>query len=240
MAWGRAEICLPPWALEQLGDSELSSVIAHETAHLERRDPFWLLMVALTTRVFWFQPFNRLAGSRLEMLAEYLCDDHACLATGSRLALAGALARVAALIQGRSQFITVAIVADDSLAVKRVQRILQEDRRISSPSAGWTALLASLSPLVILGLFGPRVSAAPSLAGRYTISAVDDAGPFALTLEGGRVRQVSMNGASVPSRRIEQNGRTVRITGEAGSSFEITLTSRGGMSWQSRSAGWGN
>lgn len=238
MAWGRSEICFPAWVFEKMNAEELASVIAHEAAHLHRRDPLWFWAGLVMTRVFWFQPLNRLAFGRLGTLAEFVCDDQACVATGSRLPLASALAKVAARLSAGGPLALAAMASTDSMAVKRVRRILDERRRIVlRPNRAMVSLAAV--PLIILALFGPRVIAAPTLMTRYTISAIDNAGPFAVTLEGGQVREVSLNGSVIPARRIEQHGRNVRITGGGGSIFDITLTPTGGMSWRSRSFDWG-
>jgi beta-lactamase regulating signal transducer with metallopeptidase domain len=51
------EICLPQWALEaDLAENELQSLIAHEVAHLKRRDPIILLTLHALTRLFFLQP----------------------------------------------------------------------------------------------------------------------------------------------------------------------------------------
>ncbi|MCV2419778.1 M56 family metallopeptidase [Paucibacter sp. DJ2R-2] len=66
-------ICLPAWAL-QLPHAQREAVLAHELAHLRRRDPAWRLAAQLLNQLAWLQPLNRLALSRLDALAEQACD----------------------------------------------------------------------------------------------------------------------------------------------------------------------
>lgn len=66
-------ICLPAWAL-QLPPAQREAVLAHELAHLRRRDPAWRLAAQLLNQLAWLQPLNRLALRRLDALAEQACD----------------------------------------------------------------------------------------------------------------------------------------------------------------------
>ncbi|MFQ5350544.1 MAG: M56 family metallopeptidase, partial [Thermoanaerobaculia bacterium] len=89
------EICLPERVLSELPPSEQETVVAHEMAHVLRRDPAWLLAGRILTAVFFFHPLVLLAGRRLRRVAELRCDDWAATATGRPLALARCLTRVA-------------------------------------------------------------------------------------------------------------------------------------------------
>lgn len=100
--WLRPRICLPPRALEELSCEELEAVLAHEVAHLARRDPPWLFLLWLIETVCFFQPLNRLARRELSASFELSADAWAARATGDRLALAACLARIAGWIVGAS------------------------------------------------------------------------------------------------------------------------------------------
>lgn len=90
-----AEVCVPPRALFQLDDEQQDALLAHELAHLARRDPVWLPITQLLVACFFFQPLNWLARRRLRELSELLCDEWAIARTGRPLSLAGCLAEVA-------------------------------------------------------------------------------------------------------------------------------------------------
>jgi beta-lactamase regulating signal transducer with metallopeptidase domain len=77
----RPSICVPPRAADELSDDEKETMLAHELAHLARRDPLWLSMAWLIERVFFFQPLNRFARAELHDVAELLCDDWAVTRT---------------------------------------------------------------------------------------------------------------------------------------------------------------
>jgi TonB family protein len=53
------------------------AVLAHEIAHIRRRDPAILLAAHITTIIYWFHPLCWLAAARLRMESERACDDSA-------------------------------------------------------------------------------------------------------------------------------------------------------------------
>ena len=91
VALGADEIVLPAAALTELEPEQQRSMLAHELAHLVRRDPAWLALACLMERGLFLQPLNRLARTRLQDAAEFLCDDWAVRRTGSGVPLATCL-----------------------------------------------------------------------------------------------------------------------------------------------------
>src|SRR6185437_4150705 len=158
VALGLSEICVPELALSELGAEQQRSMLAHELAHLARRDSLWLAGASLIERLFFFQPLNRLARRELETTAEYLSDEWAMRKTGSAVSLAKCLATVAEWIQASPLGVPVAGLAERrSLLVSRIARLL-EGRLPQSPASrrGW-ALAAALGVVVTIAA-APRVS----------------------------------------------------------------------------------
>src|SRR5881398_2222411 len=132
VALGLSEICVPELALSDLGADQQRSMLAHELAHLARRE--------------------------LETTAEYLSDEWATRKTGSAVALAKCLATVAEWIQASPLGVPVAGLAERrSFLVSRIARLL-EGRLPSSPASrrGW-AVAAALGVAVTIAA-APRVS----------------------------------------------------------------------------------
>lgn len=233
VALGFRELCLPELALTALADDELRAVVAHEVAHLERRDAFWLGLAAILQCTMFVQPLNLIARRRLRDIAEYLCDDCAAQVS-SPIAFASALATVATWTLRQPPLEALAMAGTESLALRRVRRVL--DGRGSGRALGAGAiLLLWAGPLAGIGLFGPRVGIGQAPGGRYTIAAFDDAGPFTVTLERGRVLAATMDGQPIPAPAITQAGSNVRIFDPAGRMpLELTLTAQGGLAWKSR------
>jgi len=158
VALGLSEICVPELALSELGAEQQRSMLAHELAHLARRDSLWLAGASLIERFFFFQPLNRLARRELETTAEYLSDEWAMRKTGSAVSLAKCLATVAEWIEASPLGVPVAGLAERrSLLVSRISRLL-DGRLPSSPASrrGW-AIAAALGVVATIAA-APRVS----------------------------------------------------------------------------------
>jgi HEAT repeat protein/beta-lactamase regulating signal transducer with metallopeptidase domain len=159
IALGAREICVPETALTELDSEQQRSMLAHELAHLARRDPMWMGLASAVERIFWIQPLNRLARREITRSAEFLCDDWAVRRTGSGIALARCLAQVAEWIQASPLSVPVAGMAEErSLLVSRVARLL-EGRTPTTRSRRGLALIAG-ALLVTTILVAPGVSSA--------------------------------------------------------------------------------
>jgi hypothetical protein len=125
LGWSRREICVPPRALAALSPEQQEGMLAHELAHLVRRDPVWLVATHLVTCVAFFQPLNWLARRRLRELSELLADEWAVGRTGRPLSLAGCLAEVAGWAFGGHRRLPAAAMADrPSNLARRITRLL--------------------------------------------------------------------------------------------------------------------
>ena len=157
VALGSSEICLPEAALTDLEPEEQRSLLAHELAHLTRRDPVWLVLIAVIERVFFFQPLNHVARASLQRNAEFLCDDFAATQTGSGLPLAHCLARVAEWMEATPLGVPVAGMAEQrSLLVTRIARLIE--RRSTPPHASRFVLaLGAVGALAVMTAAAPAV-----------------------------------------------------------------------------------
>jgi beta-lactamase regulating signal transducer with metallopeptidase domain len=178
----RPEICVPPRAISHLEPEQQEGMLAHELAHLVRRDPFWLAFGRLLTSVLFFQPLNWVACRRLRELSERLCDEWAVERTGRPLSLARCLAEVAGWSVRPLRELPVPSMADRPSSLARRIRHLLDDAR--SPERRvrpvWLAV-SMLAVLVGVAAVAPGVYAAskepvpaePALAA----SAVEPADP---------------------------------------------------------------
>ncbi|HEV8304695.1 MAG TPA: M56 family metallopeptidase [Gemmatimonadales bacterium] len=198
VALGLSEICVPELALSELGMEQQRSMLAHELAHLARRDSLWLAGASLIERVFFFQPLNRLARRELETTAEYLSDEWAMRKTGSAVSLAKCLATVAEWIQASPLGVPVAGLAERrSLLVSRISRLL-EGRLPQNPASriGWAAL-ATLGVAVTIAA-APRVASPPD-----PLSAMRRGGTTAIIQDTGAATQSS---PTVPPLHVVERG----------------------------------
>jgi len=131
IALGHREICVPERAVDSLTPPQQRGMLAHEMAHLLRRDPLWMVLTAVVEALFFFQPLNHLARRKIQEVAEFQCDDWAARHSGTGVHLAKCLAEVAGWVEGGPPLApTVAGMADPgSPIVRRITRLLHRQRR---------------------------------------------------------------------------------------------------------------
>ena len=160
LALGTNEICVPD-RFESLNEDEQFGMLAHEYAHLLRRDQVWLTLAHLLERIFFFQPVQRVIRRKLQVETEHLCDAWAAEQTGEPLALARCLTRVAEWMQEGPQRALPesipAMAAARSTLVARVEALLCEAPASRSPRAraAFGGLLSAT--LLVFACAGPRV-----------------------------------------------------------------------------------
>jgi hypothetical protein len=95
VGWIRPVIVLPvDW--RRWTDMDLRAVLAHELAHVARRDPFVAALAHANACLFWFHPLAWWLKRHLAILAERACDEAGVRGVGDRQAYAQALIRMAA------------------------------------------------------------------------------------------------------------------------------------------------
>jgi bla regulator protein blaR1 len=158
VALGADEICLPERALSELDPIRMESILAHELAHLVRRDPTWLTIARLIEAVFFFQPLNVLARRRMQEAAEFASDAWASTRVARPLDLAHCLARVAEWTIA-SPTLPVPAMAErrGKVLVRRVER-LTTGRVVVEQAPGRSTRLAAVVALLALVLLAPRAA----------------------------------------------------------------------------------
>ncbi len=206
----RPEIVVPPQATVELSVVHQKSLLAHELAHVLRRDPAWRLLGLLVRRVLFFQPLNHLTTARLSQTAEYLCDDWAARHTRQPLALASCLTEIATWVAQPGP-VAAGMAGPRSILGRRVHRLLSPGR--SSRRPVW--LRATLG-LPLLGLIvaapgvttqaraesaslHPATAEASADRGRDEAPRADDATPVLAPAR----RPSQTDGAVIPSGAVE-------------------------------------
>jgi len=126
LGFRRPEIVLPERVALELSLKAQESVLAHELAHIVRRDPLHRLWTAIFVRVFFFQPLNFVAARKLAAAAELLADDWAAERTARPLDLAECLTKVARwAIAGAPSVLAPAMALGTSELRQRVERLVK-------------------------------------------------------------------------------------------------------------------
>lgn len=151
VALGDTEITVPRRLVTDLSGDDQCSVVAHEVAHLVRRDPQWLLAAATVESLFFFQPLHRMARKHWQDNAEYLCDALVARRRGMALSLARALTCVAEWLDGDQALFAPALAESSTSLVGRVRALL-DDPDIHRPRATRGVAIAYTSAAALSGL----------------------------------------------------------------------------------------
>ena len=152
-----------------LPETELSlplrDVLIHELAHLRRRDCHWNLLRQAATALFFFQPLLWMLSRRIEATAEEVCDDYVVLFGGNREEYAHRLVDIAELSSAPIAAAGVGIVSLRSMLARRVTRILDTSRSLSTRVGNLllvAVLVSGFTGATATGLIG--LAPAPSRA----------------------------------------------------------------------------
>lgn len=91
IGWLRPAVLFPPALLEELRESQIVAIIAHELAHVKRHDFLVNLLQSLFCTVFFYHPGVWWMSARIEEEREHCCDDLAIEATGQPVGYAKTL-----------------------------------------------------------------------------------------------------------------------------------------------------
>jgi BlaR1 peptidase M56 len=155
----RPVILLPPEVLESASHGEVRLMLAHELAHLKRRDLLWSALSALAHGLFLFHPLVWLAHREHRLAAEIACDELALRATGSRASEYGEMllkAATACRTPRHLDFSTVGVLE----SYRTLERRLSAMRSLNSPRrTGWNPAGVLLILVGLIGLAPWHVSA---------------------------------------------------------------------------------
>lgn len=157
---GRPMILLSPALVDELTAEELTAIVRHERAHLERRDAWWQLLESVVLAVAGWHPAVRLIRRRIALEREAACDDIACGAAPTIRSYAGALVRaaVSGSAPGAAAVLTPGAAGSPSLLRRRIDR-LRNPRLGRARHVGPVTIAAALAAMVVAVAASARIPA---------------------------------------------------------------------------------
>ena len=157
IGWRQPRILLPTGSFGRLNAGEMRAIVAHELAHVRRRDYLANLLQVAADALLFYHPAARWASRRLRVEREYCCDDVAVEIGDGAERYARALAQ---LEEARGEC-RLAVASASGTLLDRVQRIVGEPRPTLTPGRGAIALIAAA--LVAAILLAVAAAVPPSL-----------------------------------------------------------------------------
>lgn len=166
----RPLILLPLGAVAGLSALQLEAILAHELAHVVRRDYLINLLQSVAEVLFFYHPAVWFLTNTLRTERENCCDDVAATLCGDPLVLARALAALAELGLERAVAprLTMAATGPKGSLLGRVRRLVQ-GRTAPTFTEGFMAACVVMVGLMLLSftaaaaLANPRLAEAPRL-----------------------------------------------------------------------------
>lgn len=153
VGWLRSRILLP-LAWHEWTSEKLNAVLAHEGAHVRRRDGLISALAGINRGIFWFHPMAWLLERKLALLADQACDEASVALLGDRDSYARLLLEMAQIVdrsQGRLQRHALTMAAGSHIG-NRIEAILDETRTFSQglTRTAKTSLLLGAALLVLI------------------------------------------------------------------------------------------
>jgi uncharacterized protein (TIGR03435 family) len=155
IGWLRPYILLPVTALTGLSESQLRAILAHELAHIRRRDYLVNLLQTAVETLLFYHPAVWWVGRQIRQEREHCCDDIAVSVCGDPVEYASALAQMEE-IRTRIPESTLpepALAATGGDLLSRIRRLLGEQdhasRSLGTIAATALALLIAAAPALV-------------------------------------------------------------------------------------------
>ncbi|MGE0554484.1 MAG: M56 family metallopeptidase [Gemmatimonadales bacterium] len=230
----RPVVLLPGEVERRLGEPEIEAVLAHELAHVARRDPLVTPLLVAAECLLFFQPAARWLARVVEAERERATDDLALRQRIDPLTYARALSRLEE-IRSWVRRPRIALAAGGGNLLERVRRITlgapPPDQRATA-RAGLLALA-----LATVGCAGAVPLSLAVLTGRtMTITATDPAGRFTMQFLDGRLVRARIDDRPLAPDRWSQRGPLVVVrAGDSDLPFTVRVQPDG-ISWRPRAA----
>lgn len=179
IGWWKPVVLVPLAILSQVPAEQVEMILAHELAHIRRRDYLVHVVQCCIETVLFFHPAVWWIGRDLRRLREDCCDDLAA-SCGSPALLAKALL---SLEEARSALPALALSVRGTGIVQRVRRLLIPSDPRHRPPPGWLAGAGAIVAGISLALTAHQLLAADIITvkpGESVQAAIDKATDGAL------------------------------------------------------------
>ncbi|MEY4107297.1 MAG: hypothetical protein RL181_1639, partial [Bacteroidota bacterium] len=209
-------VLLPLGLLSGLPPEQVEALLAHELAHIRRRDYLVNLLLSLLETLFFFHPAIWWIGATIRREREYCCDEAVVACSGNSLAYAKALSALPKQQSG-IQLLAMAANGNPKELLHRIRRIL-----LQQPSYQSDTMEKTIATLLIAGsvfFFSLQAQPTESTAqsekerlvaldtlpkGRIRIQQKKDGKSISAELQDGRILSLKVDGQDVPKEEFKR------------------------------------
>ncbi|RDC65197.1 M56 family metallopeptidase [Adhaeribacter pallidiroseus] len=168
-------ILLPFGTIAGLSSDQVEAILAHELAHIYRKDYLLNMLQALVEILFFFNPAVWWISDYVRVERENCCDDQAIAVCGNPVTYARALANLQT-IAGSAPQLALAFAGKDGSLLGRIKRLVQQPRLRPTFSEGFMAACVLIVGLTVISVSAFAEFTAPAKAIKVTKPVVNKAG----------------------------------------------------------------
>jgi beta-lactamase regulating signal transducer with metallopeptidase domain len=195
----RPVILLPAGILTGLAADQIDSLLAHELAHIRRRDCLVNLIQAFAETLLFYHPAVWWVSRRIRIERENACDDLAVAATGDAAVYARALVE---LEERRGFAPRLAMAASGGRLWRRITRLFPAAEAPVNRSPRWVAAALALGGMLAIGAAANVLSVDGESGARSPAG-----GPSAIAPVPRASNDSAEEPAAPPGRRAEKTGK---------------------------------
>jgi beta-lactamase regulating signal transducer with metallopeptidase domain len=154
VGWLRPVILIPASTLAGLSPAQFEMIVAHELAHIRRRDPWVNLLQTAIEALYFYHPAAWWISAKVRQEREHCCDEAVVRYSGDPIGYARSLTRLERL---RAEWPAVSLGSADGSLLERIRRLVMP--RSTAPCRAGFLPLAVLALGFAILLVAPRESA---------------------------------------------------------------------------------
>ncbi|WP_202915823.1 M56 family metallopeptidase [Pontibacter pamirensis] len=150
VGFAKPVILLPVGAVTGLSQAQVEAILAHELAHILRRDYLVNLLQSVVDMLFFYHPAVWWMSGVVRAERENCCDDMAVAACGDTLTYARALAAIEAMRLPAAPAMAVALSGKRGTLMSRIKRLVGQQSLKPTFTEGFAAGLVLVVGLLVL------------------------------------------------------------------------------------------
>jgi hypothetical protein len=225
---------LLPVTWREWPEDKLQAVLAHENAHIGRRDSLVALLAHANRAIFWFHPLAWWLERTLAVTAEHACDETAARQVGQPRRYAEVLLDMAEAVRLRGHRVSWQTIGVDGsgLLGTRIDRLLKGDAMARMSAVQRVAVAVGCAAVIVFAIAcRQQLAAAPLRPDPEVQKQIDD------TKARGARRKAALAMTAAEAAAVEKTLEASPDNPEAREKLIIFYDQAGKVTWEEKLAG---